>query len=136
MSRPIEEAVIKLYEAIELGDTNIVDNMLDGLSSLTGDLGEFIKSDYYLTNDFGFGTTFLEFAVEKQNNEIVSLLIDSGMDVNTLGGSSSPLMEATIINNTEIAKLLINNVPQRKGFKILSNIFVISFQRKMQKLLF
>jgi Ankyrin repeats (3 copies) len=108
MSKLIEEAVIKLYEAIELGDVNNVNSTLSQLFALVGNLGDFIESDYYLTKDFGFGTTFLEWAVQNYQAEIVNVLIDSGMNINTLGGSSSPLMEAVILDKTDAAQLLID----------------------------
>jgi ankyrin repeat protein len=109
MNKEIEKAVTNLYKAINLGDIGITRRMIDELSNLAGDLGSFIESEYYLTKDFGFGTTFLEFAVQKQHIGIMNMLISSGMDVNTLGGSSSPLMETIIINHTKIATILICN---------------------------
>jgi uncharacterized protein len=104
-----EEAIQELYSAIESEDLQLVTNNLDKLSSMVGNLSNFIKSSYYLTTDFGYGSTFLEFAVHKQNYGIVEKCIKSGMDVNVLGGNSSPLMESITINNLEITKLIIEN---------------------------
>jgi Ankyrin repeats (3 copies) len=107
MNKSTKEAVVKLYEAIESGSVNDASSALHQLFTLVGDLGDFIESDYYQTNDFGFGTTFLELAIQNYHPEIVNALIDSGMNVNSLGGSSSPLMEAVILNKTDAAQLLI-----------------------------
>jgi len=86
-------------------------------------------------NDFDEeGVSIFEMAITYGNIEMVTYMIEHGIDVNFTQRRSrfSPLMAATCYGRVEVAKLLIDNGAKKDAIDS-KGISVIDFARKMNK---
>lgn len=83
-----------LHDAVRSGDVELVKQLLS-----TGiNINAFKK----------YGTTSLLLAIEKQNKEMVHMLVELGADVNLMPHCDIPLHEAIIWGDKEVVKMLID----------------------------